>query len=34
VLAEPPQKLLETKVLLTVLRGRETWRAPGFAGRL
>lgn len=26
----PPQQLLETKVLLTVLRGRETWRAPEF----
>jgi predicted amidohydrolase YtcJ len=28
ILMEPPQRLLEAKVLLTVLRGRETWRAP------
>ena len=33
ILDGPPQQLLDTKVLLTVLRGRETWRAPGFAGR-
>jgi len=33
ILDGPPQQLLETKVLLTVLRGRETWRAPGLAGR-
>jgi predicted amidohydrolase YtcJ len=32
ILDGPPQQLLDTKVLLTVLRGRETWRAPGFAG--
>jgi predicted amidohydrolase YtcJ len=30
ILDGPPQQLLDTKVLLTVLRGRETWRAPGF----
>lgn len=33
ILDGPPQQLLDTKVLLTVLRGRETWRAPEFAGR-
>jgi predicted amidohydrolase YtcJ len=32
ILDGPPQQLLDTKVLLTVLRGRETWRAPEFAG--
>jgi predicted amidohydrolase YtcJ len=31
ILEGPPQQLLDTKVLLTVLRGRETWLAPGFA---
>jgi predicted amidohydrolase YtcJ len=33
ILAGPPQQLLETKVLLTVLRGRETWRSPEFDAR-
>ena len=33
ILAGPPQLLLETKVLLTVLRGRETWRSPEFDAR-
>lgn len=33
ILDGPPQQLLDTKVLLTVLRGRETWRAPEFTGR-
>jgi predicted amidohydrolase YtcJ len=33
ILDGPPQQLLDTKVLLTVLRGRETWRAAGFSGR-
>jgi len=33
ILDGPPQQLLDTKVLLTVLRGREAWRAPEFAGR-
>jgi len=28
ILAEPPQQLLNTKVLMTVLRGRETYRSP------
>jgi predicted amidohydrolase YtcJ len=32
ILDGPAQQLLDTKVLLTVLRGRETWRAPEFAG--
>jgi predicted amidohydrolase YtcJ len=31
ILDGPPQQLLQTKVLLTVLRGRETWRAPEFS---
>jgi predicted amidohydrolase YtcJ len=26
----PPERLLEASVLLTVMGGRETWRAPGF----
>lgn len=30
ILALPPGRLLEAKVLLTVMGGRETWRAPGF----
>jgi predicted amidohydrolase YtcJ len=30
ILDGPPQQLLDTRVLLTVLRGRETWRAPEF----
>lgn len=33
ILDGPPQQLLDTKVLLTVLRGRETWRAPEFTAR-
>jgi hypothetical protein len=33
ILTGPPQLLLETKVLLTVLRGRETWRSPEFDAR-
>jgi hypothetical protein len=33
ILDGPPQQLLDTKVLLTVLRGRETWRAPELTGR-
>ena len=33
ILDGPPQQLLDAKVLLTVLRGRETWRAPEFAAR-
>jgi predicted amidohydrolase YtcJ len=33
ILEGPPQRLLQTKVLLTVLRGRETWRAPEFGAR-
>jgi predicted amidohydrolase YtcJ len=28
ILTEPPQHLLEARVLLTVMRGRETYRAP------
>lgn len=32
ILEGSPQRLLEASVLLTVLRGRETWRAPGLAG--
>ncbi len=32
ILDGPAQQLLDTKVLLTVLRGHETWRAPEFAG--
>lgn len=28
ILAEPAQQILDTRVLLTVLRGRETYRAP------
>jgi len=32
ILDGPARQLLDTKVLLTVLRGRETWRAPEFAG--
>jgi predicted amidohydrolase YtcJ len=30
LLALPPQRLLDAKVLLTVMSGRETYRAPGF----
>lgn len=33
ILDGPPQQLLDTRVLLTVLRGRETWRAPELAAR-
>ena len=31
ILALPPERLLDAKVLLTVMGGRETYRAPGFA---
>jgi hypothetical protein len=31
ILATPAQQILDTRVLLTVLRGRETYRAPGLA---
>ena len=30
ILALPPERLLDAKVLLTVMGGRETYRAPGF----
>ena len=30
LLALPPERLLDAKVLLTVMSGRETYRAPGF----
>jgi predicted amidohydrolase YtcJ len=30
ILSLPPERLLEASVLLTVMGGRETWRAPGF----
>lgn len=30
ILTLPPQRLLDAKVLLTVMGGRETYRAPGF----
>jgi len=33
ILDGPPQQLLDTRVLLTVLRGRETWRSPEFDAR-
>jgi predicted amidohydrolase YtcJ len=31
ILTLPPERLLDAKVLLTVMGGRETYRAPGFA---
>jgi predicted amidohydrolase YtcJ len=30
ILALPPERLLDARVLLTVMGGRETYRAPGF----
>jgi predicted amidohydrolase YtcJ len=30
LLAVPPERIKDTKVLLTVLGGQDTWRAPGF----
>lgn len=30
ILRSPPERIRETKVLLTVLGGQDTWRAPGF----
>ncbi len=30
ILALPPERVLEAKVLLTIMGGRETWRAPAF----
>jgi len=30
ILTIPPEKILSTKVLLTVMGGRDTWRAPEF----
>jgi predicted amidohydrolase YtcJ len=30
ILEPPPERLLKTKVLLTVVGGAETWRAPEF----
>ena len=30
LLAVPPERIHQTKVLLTVLAGQDTWRAPGF----
>jgi predicted amidohydrolase YtcJ len=30
ILALPPERVLEARVLMTVMGGRETWRAPGF----
>ena len=32
LLTMPPEKIMDAKVLLTVMGGRETWRAPGYAG--
>jgi predicted amidohydrolase YtcJ len=30
ILRSPPERIRDTKVLLTVLGGQDTWRAPGF----
>jgi predicted amidohydrolase YtcJ len=30
ILRSPPERIWQTKVLLTVLGGQDTWRAPGF----
>lgn len=30
LLAVPRERIHQTKVLLTVLAGQDTWRAPGF----
>jgi len=32
ILTIPPRRILDTKVLLTVMGGRDTYRAPGFQG--